>query len=444
MSINKEKKSLWVATISASMANYIDAGSIVAGAAGLSLWTAYLHMSDIQLGALSAFSSNAVSAAIGALIGGKLCDKYGRKLIYNCSMLFYMVGILLIVFSNSFPIFFIGYVIVGLSVGADIPASWTTIAEGAPAKNRAKHCGSAQIAWSAGPIIVYILSVALGGLGLLGSRIVFAHLFFVALFTWILRRGVPESESWEAERNKEKELIAKGQALEKVTFKQLLTKTNVKSMLFLIGVYLFWNLAAGTMGFFMPLIYQTVGNVSSETANLLQAGLFGLTAVGTYVVFMGLGDKISRRGIYAVSSVMAIAAWSIFILPQSSMKPFMLVIFVVIYGLSCGFGQQPFYQLWSSELFPTKYRGSAQGVMFFVVRVALGIWSFIVPTIMSQFGFQLAAACMVGFLIISAIIGVAFAPNTQGKTLKEIEIERYGNEESKLNGLRERAINSEI
>ncbi len=432
MSNKKDKKALWVATISASMANYIDAGSIVAGAAGLSLWTTFLHMNNWQLGILSAFSSNAVSAAIGALIGGKLCDKFGRKLIYNFSMLCYMVGILMIVFSQNFPVFFIGYIIVGLSVGADIPASWTTIAEGAPAENRARHCGSAQIAWSAGPIIVYILSVALGGLGLLGSRLVFAHLFFVALFTWILRRGVPESESWEAEKKREEQLLAEGKSLEKVSLKQLFTFTNVKSMLFLIGVYLFWNLAAGTMGFFMPLIYQTVGKVSGQTANLLQAGLFAITALGTYVVFMGMGDKISRRGIYAVSSIMAIGAWSIFILPSSSMKPYMLVIFVVIYGLSCGFGQQPFYQLWSSELFPTKYRGSAQGVMFFVVRVALGIWSFIVPTIMSKFGFQLAASCMVGFLIISAIIGITFAPKTQGKTLEEIERERYGSKENNL------------
>lgn len=427
MNNSEEKKSSWLPTVAASMANYIDAGSIVAGAAGLSFWTAYLHMTDLQLGALSAFSSNAISAAIGALIGGKLCDKYGRKFIYNCSMIFYMIGVALIVFAHSFPAFFIGYVIIGLSVGFDIPASWTTIAEGAPAKNRAKHCGSAQLAWSAGPVIVYVLSVVLDRYGLLGSRIVFAHLFFVALFTWILRRRVPESESWKAEREREKELRAKGQVVEKAKLKNLFVKTNLRTLLFLVGVYLFWNLAAGTMGFFMPLIYQTVGNVSSKTANLLQAALFALTAGGTYFIFMKLGDKVSRRCIYAVSSIMAIIAWSIFILPQSSMKPFMLVIFVVVYGFSCGFGQQPFYQLWSSELFPTKYRGSAQGVMFFIVRVALGIWSFVIPTIMSKFGFQLAAVCMVGFLIISAAIGVIFAPNTQGRSLEEIEKERYGN-----------------
>jgi len=424
---NKEKNKLaWKTTISASMANYIDAGSIVAGAAGLSLWTNYLHMSDMKLGLLSAFSSNAVSAAIGALIGGYICDKYGRKLVYNFSMIFYMFGMLFIIFSQNFAMMFIGYIIVGLSVGADIPASWTTIAEGAPAKERAKHCGTAQLAWAAGPVIVLILSVALGNLGLLGSRIVFAHLFVVALVTWLIRRTLPESQSWIDQKQKEKQLIAKGQ-LKKVTIKDLLRPVNFKSIIFLLGVYLFWNLAAGTMGFFMPLIYQTVGGVSAQTANLLQAGLFALTGIATYFIFMRLGDKVSRRGIYAVSAIMAIGAWSIFLLPASSMKPSMLLIFVVGYGLSCGFGQQPFYQLWASELFPTKYRATAQGVMFFVVRIALGIWSFVIPTIMSKFGFQLAAACMIGFLIISAIVGIAFAPNTSRRTLEEIEKERYGN-----------------
>jgi len=425
MNNDQKNKLTWRTTISASMANYIDAGSIVAGAAGLSLWTKYLHMTDMKLGLLSAFSSNAVSAAIGALIGGYICDKYGRKLVYNFSMLFYMFGMLFIIFSQNFAMMFAGYIIVGLAVGADIPASWTTIAEGAPAKDRARHCGTAQIAWSAGPVIVLILSVALGHLGLLGSRIVFAHLFVVALITWLIRRTLPESESWLAQKKKEKELMAKGQ-LQKVTIKDLLRPVHFKSVLFLLGVYLFWNLAAGTMGFFMPLIYQTVGKVSSQSANLLQAGLFACTGISTYIIFMRLGDKVSRRGIYAVSSIMAIGAWSIFLLPASSMKPSMLLIFVIGYGLSCGFGQQPFYQLWSSELFPTKYRATAQGVMFFIVRISLGIWSFAIPTIMSKFGFQLAAAFMVGFLVISSVIGIAFAPNTSGRSLDDIEKERYG------------------
>ena len=44
--------------------------------------------------------------------------------------------------ATNYPMFLLGYVIVGLMVGADVVASWTFIAEEAPSRNRAKHCGS--------------------------------------------------------------------------------------------------------------------------------------------------------------------------------------------------------------------------------------------------------------------------------------------------------------
>ena len=42
-------------TIAAALANYIDAGSIVAGSAGLSLWVSYLKLSDTQRAARFAY-----------------------------------------------------------------------------------------------------------------------------------------------------------------------------------------------------------------------------------------------------------------------------------------------------------------------------------------------------------------------------------------------------
>ena len=60
-----QEPSPWKKTILAAMTSYIDAGSIVAGAAGLSLWQAYLGMSGLQMGLLAALSSNAASAAVG-------------------------------------------------------------------------------------------------------------------------------------------------------------------------------------------------------------------------------------------------------------------------------------------------------------------------------------------------------------------------------------------
>ena len=73
----------WKNTVLAGLANYIDGGSIVAGAAGLALWAGVYGLSSSFVGVIAAFSSNAISAGVGALVGGRLCDVYGRKKIYQ-------------------------------------------------------------------------------------------------------------------------------------------------------------------------------------------------------------------------------------------------------------------------------------------------------------------------------------------------------------------------
>src|SRR3954452_21057899 len=82
----------WKNTVLAGLANYIDGGSIVAGAAGLALWADALGLISSFVGVIAAFSSNAISAGVGALIGGRLCDKFGRKRIYQWDMLLYAFG----------------------------------------------------------------------------------------------------------------------------------------------------------------------------------------------------------------------------------------------------------------------------------------------------------------------------------------------------------------
>ena len=55
-----------------SLTNYLDAGAIVAGASGLTLWQNYLGLSEVHLGWLNFISANCLGAAIGAIIGGFL------------------------------------------------------------------------------------------------------------------------------------------------------------------------------------------------------------------------------------------------------------------------------------------------------------------------------------------------------------------------------------
>src|SRR5699024_5204797 len=399
----------WKATIAVSMANYIEAGSIIAAASSLTLWQAYLGIDSIGVGLLSAFSANALGAAIGALIGGPLTDKYGRSVIFNYDLLVYMVGVLLIAVSVNFPMLFIGTIITGVAVGAGVPVSWTYIAEESPEEKRAAHVGTSQLAWSIGPMVTFVLAVILAPLGLLGSRIIFLHLLIIALVAWYIRRGLPESKIWEEDQAKQKT-----GKIKKSTIKELFSlKVNREALFLLIGIYLFWNLTSGAMGYYMPYIYENVGGLNAGHANLLQAVLWLFTVFLTFFGFMKLGDKYSRKFIFGLGASMGIFAW--IMLTFMPMNWPVMIVFVVVWGSSACIGAQAFCALWTLELCPTRYRASAQGLMYFIVRTGIAIWSFILPILVATLGFKVAGIVMITFLVIQLIIGLLLAPNTQGR-----------------------------
>ncbi|MBM5674942.1 MFS transporter [Listeria innocua] len=409
-------------TIAVSLTNYLDSGCIVAGASGLTLWATQFGLSSFAVGLLGAVSANAFGSAIGALIGGHLADKYGRKFIYTYNMLVYMLGVTIIMFAMNFPMLLIGFLVTGLSVGAGVPASWTYISEMADPSIRARNIGISQFAWSCGPAIIFTLGIIVSPLGLLGNRLLFLSLLIVAFVAWQLQRKLEESKDWEAEQVKMKE---SGNRLEHPFKTAFSSMVNVKSVLFLVGVYLFWNLVAGAMGFFMPFVYETVGGLSNTQANLLQAVLWILTAASTYFGFAKFGDRVSHRGLFFVGALVAVASWVV--LTFVGMSWVGLWTFVILWGISAGIGAQAFYALWSTELFPTKYRGGVQGVMFFLVRGSTGVWSIVFPVILANLGFTVAGTIMIGLLTVSLLIGVIWAPKTRGRSLDDITKERYGN-----------------
>ena len=160
----------------------------------------------------------------------------------------------------------------------------------------------------------------------------------------------------------------------------------------------------------------------------MSVGSFVISFLSTFFIFMQLGDRVSRRLLYGIIGGIYVIAWFVWTLPADMLSMWMLIMFVVFAGVNNGSGQQAFYQLWCSELFPTKYRATAQGLTFFITRILAAIWGFSVPMIMESFGFRYAAMLIVAFAAISWLVGTIGAPKTEGKTLKQIEIERYGHE----------------
>jgi len=448
--MEKNKSSL-KSTIAVSLTNYLDAGAIVAGASGLTLWKDYLGLNESHLGWLNAISANCLGAAIGAIIGGFLADKYGRKAIYTYNMLVYMTGVLLILLSTSFAMLLAGFLVTGISVGVGVPASWTYISESSEVKNRGRNIGISQMAWGIGPTVILILGTLLApptngagsegllfplvqavagifgetegsGLNVFSSRIVFVSLFVVAFIAWLLQRQLEESKEWEAAR-------ASGQKQTSTfaSFGQLFTvKRNLLTLLFLAGMYLTWNLVASVMGFFQQHIYETAGGLSNAAANLLSVGQW-LGIIATTFVFSMIVDKVNQRWLYFTGVSFAVLAWAM-VLTVGITSIGGLLLFTLLWALQAGISVQSFYALWASELFPAKYRAAAQGIMFFVVRGLSAAWGLGFVYIYGEQGegFTRAAWVMLVLLVISLVIGTVGAPNTRGKSLEQITRERYG------------------
>lgn len=434
-------------TIAVSLTNYLDAGAIVAGASGLTLWQKYLGLSELHLGWLNFISANCLGAAIGAIIGGFLADKYGRKFIYTYNLLVYMVGVLLVMCSVNFPMLLAGFLVTGISVGIGVPASWTYISESSETNKRGRNICISQMSWGFGPMIILLLGMffapdgylfswvealghAVGGAGLSGdalnvfsSRVVFLSLFIVAFIAWNMQRKLEESSDWKATREAVK---AKGEDTGLLhAFAVLFSnKTAVKTVCFLASIYLTWNLVASVMGFFQPHIYETAGGVSNEQANMLSCVGWAIVVAITFVLSF-LIDKLPHKLFYVLGLVAALATWFVIISGVNGMGG--LWAFSILWGINGGLSVQIFYALWGSELFPAKFRAGAQGLMFFIVRGLSAIWGLVFTYIYGEQGegFTLAAWCMIVLLLISLIVGVIGAPNTRGKSLEEITRERY-------------------
>lgn len=430
----------WRWTVLGALADYLDAGSAVAIGGALPLWIKAFHMAPAMVGILGLIGANSLSTAVAGFIAGRLGDRFGRKLIYTADLFVFMVGVLVLAAAVNIGMVFVGAVLVGLAIGADVTTSWTLIAEYSPARQRGKLMGLTNVFWYLGPIVSLLLLLVLHSLGMAAPRIVFLELAAVALLTWMMRRSMVESPRWLAYRGDAvavesiKEILAGeagptggvdvagptvGRPTTPTPLQLLFNKKTVFAWLVVAPLYIAWGIPAGTYGLFLPTILNSVGQHSLPASDGISILMFVAAIVSIVTVFMPLNDRVDRRILYACSAAMCAVAF--FLLYFGNVKnPIIAIANVVLFGVGQGIGIWPLQRVWSVELFPTEVRNTGQGAIWSLMRMTLSIWKYFIPMLLLSIGLHTIALIFGILMLFSMVLGGIFGPRTAGKSLESI------------------------
>ncbi|MDI6812301.1 MAG: MFS transporter [Desulfitobacteriaceae bacterium] len=397
----------------------------------------HFHLSVVQTGLLS--SASFLGMFFGAAIAGMLADRFGRKIVFQWSMVLWGLGSFLSAFSPSAEMLGISRILVGFGMGMEFPIGQSLISEFIPAKNRGRYIAFLEGFWPLGFITAGILAYFILPVG--GWRWVFIAQGIPAIFVLFIRRVVPESPRWLESRGRDAEANQVMTTFEEHVKHSLglkeLPQPSGKSFAAVVGEQKFsfmdlWapgyakrTLMVWALWFFALLGYY--GLTTWLGAFLQQAGysvtksvfytlLISLAGLPGFVSAAYLLEIIGRKGTVALMLFgSAIAAY--FYGTAGSVTT------LIAFGLCMQFF---LFGMWSSiyaytpELYPTRARATGAGFASALGRLGSLLGPYIVGVLLPITGhtgiFTLGAASFV----VAALVVLLFGVETKGKVLEEI------------------------
>ncbi|RRO18049.1 MFS transporter [Saccharopolyspora rhizosphaerae] len=189
----------WRTALLAGMASFLDSSALVA--AGIVVGTLYaedMGLSEGRIGLVLGLQTMAF--AVGALFGGRLGDRFGRRRVFTWSMVVYALGAALFVVAEGPGALVVAAAVIGLAIGADLPVSLAMINEEGPEGRKASLVVFSSVLWNVGIATTMLLSAFLSGFGAVGGRVLFGYLVAIALVVLGARLTMRESVEWQAAR----------------------------------------------------------------------------------------------------------------------------------------------------------------------------------------------------------------------------------------------------
>ena len=139
----------------------------------------------------------------GALLGGRLADRFGRKAVVGYSLFLAGLGSLLTALAPSLSWVFLFRFLTGLGLGAELPVAASLMGEISPKAHRGRMVVLLEAFWAVGWLLAALVGYLL--VPSLGWRAAFLAGALPALYAAYLRLSLPESPRW---------LVARGRAAE--------------------------------------------------------------------------------------------------------------------------------------------------------------------------------------------------------------------------------------
>jgi sugar porter (SP) family MFS transporter len=402
-----------------------------------------------DFGGLSSFQQELVTslllvgAVVGALGAGRLADRIGRRPAVLITALVFIVGVLLVAFTPSYPLLLIGRIVIGLAVGSASMVVPLYIGEVVPPRIRGGLVSLNQLAITAGILVSYLIDYGLSGSGdwrlMFGLAVIPAAALFIGMIFqkesphWLIRAGREDDARAVLRRLRENddEIDAEIREVQDVSrqegsYRDLISP-KVRPLL-LVGVLLavFQQITGiNTVIYYAPTLLQGAG--LGNNAALLANVVNGAVNVGMTIVAIWLLDKVGRRplllsGTAGMAVGMVVVALSF--LGGSDLKGGLAIVAIaglLIYTGSFAIGLGPVFWLLIAEIYPLRIRGAAMSVASMANWAANFVVTISFLTLLTAID-GVGVFFLFGFL---TLVALAYfwrkVPETKGRSLQEIE-----------------------
>lgn len=392
-----------------------------------------------------------VGAAVGAMVGGRLADRNGRRRTLIMLAVLFFVGTLGCVVAPGLAVMLPARVVLGFAVGGASVTVPVYLAELAPTERRGTLSGRNELAIVVGQFLAFLINAVIGNLwghhdGVWRYMLAVAAVPAVCLFVGMLR--MPESPRWliahgredvaldvlmqvrsperaRAEIDEVRRLANQDMHERDGGWADLATPWIRRLVIAGIGLAVIQQFTGINSVMYYGTQLLTEAGFASNTA-LIANVANGVLAVAGTLVCLFIIDRFPRRtlmlfGLACTTTCHVLIVLASAVLPDGTGKAVAILVLVVAFvGLMQACLNMPVW-VTLAELFPLRIRGFAIGLAVFCMWIANAGVTFAFPQLVEAVGIQ-------GTFLVFVVLGAGgwiflklMLPETRDRSLEQLE-----------------------